>query len=331
LLEQRASKIAGKGSKIHKLLGIVSLRIFSSGIDFAINCDINSVIDEILQKEDVGSLLQIKAEEIAEIKQLAFLILSNLISNLSFMMAIIGVNKYSRICPVVEQQFVDYQLHMRGVPDLILEFPEEKAAIVVEWKTSRETPLDYEKAQTICYALMEATRLGYRTKDKAIKAILGELQERNGISVINNVKILPAIIRPTTRGRIHPHPLTASDPLQMKENYLKFKKLVYDVCLLAEHLTLLTADVRTFVYSDENLEKECSRLLRFGDQGVQASIFRIKPKQIFREHLKNVIVFHASQGMVNHSVPTIMIMDLVSSISVEGLERKPNLIEPCGP
>jgi len=281
LREQRVSRISGKGSKVHKLLGIISLRAFSRGINSVLNSDPQALIDEVLQEEYYLNVLELRRGERSEITSIASRLMSNLITNLPLMLSIINVDCNSKVFPIVEQQFVDYHLHMRGVPDLILEFPNEKAAIVIEWKTSRETPLNHEKAQTICYALMEATRLGYRSKDKVIRAIIGEMQEKNGVPTITGVKILPVIIRPSQRGRIEPHPSMTPKPDEIRERYRRFKKLVSDVCLMAEHLTLLTADIRMFAPNEGDVERLCSRVLRFNDREVKASIFRIKPRQIF--------------------------------------------------
>jgi len=283
--EQRVSRIAGKGSTIHKLLGILSLRLFSQGITYVLSQahNVQTMIEEMLQVDDFRQLLQILKSEINDTVLLASSLMLNLLSNLPRMLAIIGVDHSSKVFPIVEQQFIDYTLHMRGVPDLILEFPKEKAALVIEWKTTRETPSKHEEAQVICYALMEAVRLGYNTKEKAINAIIGELSRNGTYNTfrVNNVKVLPAIIRPVQRGQIKPHPLMFTGSNELEREYDSFKKLIYDVCLIAEHLTLLTTNIRAFSPIDRDFEGICTKMLTFNDREVQASIFRIKPSQIY--------------------------------------------------
>jgi len=283
LPEQRVSRIAGKGSIIHKLLGVVSLRLFSQGIHYALTqgSNIRPFIEEVLQDDDLYQTIQIPRGEMNTTISLSSQLIMNLLTNLPRMLASINSSCDSKIIPIVEQQFVDYTLHMRGVPDLILEFPEQQSALVIEWKTTSGSPADYEKAQTICYALMEAVRLGYRTKEKAVSAITGRLLSEGTSLRITNLKVLPVIIRPSQRGRIEPHPLMFSEPNTLEKEYNKFKKLVYDVCLMAEHLTLLAANIRDFsTVAEEEYEASCTEKLSFADGEVQASIFRIKPRQI---------------------------------------------------
>jgi hypothetical protein len=283
MLDQRVSRIAGKGSTVHKLLGIISLRLFSQGIHYALTQvnNIRTFIEEILQDDDLRQVLQVPKDEIDATIILSSQLMMNLLSNLSRMLTSININPDSKVNPIVEQQFIDYTLHMRGVPDLILEFPEEQSALVIEWKTTRDTPMNHEKAQVVCYALMEAVRLGYRTKDRAINAVMGELSLGDASPRIINLKVLPAIIRPTQEGRIEPHPIMVAEPSNLKEKYDKFKKLIYDVCLMAEHLTLLTANIRDFSSMPISYYQAlCTKKLSFANEEVQASIFRIKPKQI---------------------------------------------------
>jgi len=281
--EQRVSRIAGKGSTIHRLLGITSLKLFSQGIPYALTqlSNIRAFIEEMLKDDDLHQVLQIPRDEMDATITLSSQLMMNLLLNLPRMLTLINVSYDSKVIPVVEQQFVDYTLHMRGVPDLILEFPEERSALVIEWKTTHETPTDHEKAQVICYALMEAVRLGYRTKQNAIRAVMGELLSGDTSSRIVNLKVLPVIVRPTLRGQIKPHPIMFAKPNRLEEEYNKFKKLIYDVCLMAEHLTLLTANVQDFSsITKEMYETLCTRKLSFADREVQASIFRIKPRQV---------------------------------------------------
>jgi hypothetical protein len=73
-----------------------------------------------------------------------------------------------------ELQLFDYKMHVRGVPDLVVEEPAKRRAVVVEWKTSLgveggATPSPDEIAQGYVYSIMVAHRLGFKDGAKAVE------------------------------------------------------------------------------------------------------------------------------------------------------------------
>lgn len=223
-------KASGKGDDIHKILGLTSLRLFT---DFNYT-NIESIVRAASNKLNRYSLLQDRNEE--QNIQTASKLLSNLINKLSWFEDILGI-KVRDTYPIVEQQLIDYDLRMRGIPDLILEHKEEKKAIVIDWKTNKETPNCYESAQVICYALLEAKRLGYK-KEEAIRSICGELKENK----ITSINILPIIIRPDERLALKPHPIFSDKSGEIRDRYEKFERLIRNVIIMAEHLTTLISN-----------------------------------------------------------------------------------------
>jgi hypothetical protein len=221
-------RASGKGDDIHKILGLASLRLFTD-FDYA---NIGFIVRSASNELKRYSLLQDINEE--QNIQTASKLLSNLINKLSLFEDILEI-KVRDTYPIVEQQLIDYDLRMRGIPDLILEHKKEEKAIVIDWKTNRETPNDYESAQVICYALLEAKRLGYEKED-AIRSICGELKENR----ITSINILPIIIRPDEKLALKPHPIFSSD--EIRERYEKFERFIRNVIIMAEHLTVLISN-----------------------------------------------------------------------------------------
>lgn len=270
-------RISGKGDIVHKVLGMASLKIFMRSKipdkDF-----IRKSVDEAVKMLQSSRLIA-SDKDINNVKNQASTMLLNLCRELPRL----GSNSLELrnpwdCVPIVEQQFIDYTLHMRGTPDLILEYPYEKKAIVVEWKTSSETPTKHEEAQVLAYALLEAVRLGYYVNNKGdiIKAVVGRLDSNK----VKDFKVLPIIIRPTQGKLLKPHPVLLSlagvSDDKLKEAFIKFKSLAYDVLLSAEHLTLLLVDQRDFGVP---IEETTARIPIKGETR-EVNLVRHKPRQL---------------------------------------------------
>lgn len=255
-------RAAGEGSDIHKILGLTIMYLFEDQLSRRIEeCSSNAIVR--LQQHN---LIQERGE-----RTIVEMLLRNFLNNLERFLNIIGSNIYN-IEPIVEQNLISYALHMRGTPDLILEDRDNKMAIVVDWKTSRETPSHYEDSQIICYALIEAERLGYSVKDECISAVSGSYN--NG--QITDVKVLPVIIRPTTSElvRLGPHPVLRNN---INDNmYQEFIKQIYDVCIEAEHLTLLKTNQRRLGYNEHET------LVYIPSFQRNVNILRLTPHQLTR-------------------------------------------------
>jgi len=220
--------VSGKGSDIHRVVGLALLDYISDGMPEPIESKLEEYVNKAL--DDL------------------------------------------KLFPVVEQQFVDYDLHIRGAPDAILEDKKSKKAIVIEWKTSGVTPWNYEKVQVLTYALLEAIRLGYDDLRDAINAILGKLQMKGKRYVVKDFKILPVIIRPAGSGELYPHPALAPQE-KIKERYKEIEEYLHKIPIMAEHLTVLLTDIRRLT----GRELEEFKIPHPAKKGVKANVLTLMP------------------------------------------------------
>jgi len=227
-------RTCGKGDDIHKILGLASLRLFADNWEGA---NIEVIIEEASDELRRYSIIRDEAT-LEKNKTEARKLMDNLLQKIRWFEEITSM-KVSEAIPIVEQQLVDYDLRIRGIPDLILESRDEQKAIVIDWKTSRETPKKYEDAQVVCYALLEARRLSC-TIDEAVGKITGQLEGGK----ITSVDILPVIIRANPSLSLKPHPVF-SKPEELQKKYKEFVKLVKNTVLMAQHLTLLLCNQET--------------------------------------------------------------------------------------
>ena len=273
-----ADRIAGKGNDVHKIMGVAALRFFGGKLAP------DSVVDLV---DDVATELggQLRQPDTDIVKNISKTLFTNLLSELPRMVEITGMDPDSMF-PVVEQQFMDYQLHMRGTPDLILEDSKNRRAIVVDWKTDSETPAQHENAQVIAYSLMEGRRLGM-SKKEAVEAVLGHpvmegpsLDASKRMSSIEEVRILPAIVRPTIRAvGLRPHPVMFAKAEELEGRFEDFRNLTYDVCVEAQHLSLLLTDQwqLTGVRPDDTKVE-----MTFQGNQQKINVLRYSPRQLGR-------------------------------------------------
>ena len=274
--EAVSTRISGKGRDVHKVLGLASLHIFRDKIlppqSIRLDESINYAAT-ILRRVNSSTHLDNESLNIARV------MLQNLITNIPRFLQILDANNEPFI-PIVEQQLADYEVHIRGVPDLILENREQRKAIVVEWKTSRETPAHWEEAQVLAYSLLAARRLGFETKE-AIEAILGRL---NSSEIFEDVHVLPVIIRPTTTERaiIKPHPaLSGLTGIALREYIQEFRRLLYNVVVEAEHLTLLNTNISSLTSVEESNQAR-RRCVAVTQDGHEVFSLRYTPRQLPR-------------------------------------------------
>jgi len=279
--EAVSTRISGKGRDVHRVLGLASLYIFKDKIlppeTFKLEESMNYAVSIL---GEINSSIQQDSETL----DIARVMLQNLITHIPRFLQILDANNEPFI-PIVEQQLADYEVHIRGVPDLILENREQRKAIVVEWKTSRETPTHWEEAQVLAYSLLAARRLGFETKE-AIKAIIGKL---NSSEVFEDVHILPVIIRPTTTERaiIKPHPaLSGLTGRDLREYIQTFRRLLYNVVVEAEHLTLLNTNISSLTSIEESKQAR-RRCIAITQNGHQVFSLRYTPRQLPRGRPEN--------------------------------------------
>jgi hypothetical protein len=140
-----------------------------------------------------------------------------------------------------ELQLFDYKMHVRGVPDLVVEEPAKRRAVVVEWKTSLgmeggATPSPDEIAQGYVYSIMVAHRLGFK----------------DGAKAVEKCDVFPVVIR--DKGRKNPYSISRCFKTA-NSTRLSEEKILKEIKLAATHLILSMLNLKK-VDSSWDREKE---------------------------------------------------------------------------
>jgi hypothetical protein len=268
--------LPGKGVVIHKVLGILSPIVFEEYIKQGKPLRFGTLKDlvnkalillnwlgdsSISHSDDVHNVIEIIQK---------FNIILNDLKNRSF----IDSDMLDSCRAVVENYMIDFDLHIAGTPDLIIECLKPRPrAIVIEWKTQGTTPQEWEKVQVYTYALLVARRLGYGFR----RGLTTGVDFENLISSIANerlddVAVIPLIIRPSGAYSDHPaYPVSAVKPLRVSELKERLKKII----VAAAHLTLLRTDYVGIVGSNyEILKERCDIKIR----DYRGSLLRWTPR-----------------------------------------------------
>ena len=266
-----SSSYPGKGLFVHKLLALASIEVFGNNqVPQNVEKFFHDLADELTGGQNYPQYSSNKNENQKnqyenEIKTAIELFVS-LLRVKPLLFSIVGLHQ-DDVRPVVEQQIFDYDVHMLGVPDLVLEDMRSKKAIVVEWKTYAQdgdlSVSGYEKAQVVAYAMLEARRLGYEIYTSGnndvqlLDAISGKLTD-NGIK---DIRVLPAIIRPqllqNPRLKILPHPVFSSSK-DVASAYKTFRALMGEILVAARYLTYLVTSFYTYGYDKKTSFEECN-------------------------------------------------------------------------
>lgn len=257
---------SGKGKSIHKILALASIELFpGKPNEIQLKDTIKRVINE---NENQFSHDKEFSENKDALAEQAFFLLNTLISNLDLICKKLDVKK-EELFPIVEQQIMDYDLHIRGIPDLILESQSKKRAIVVEWKTYGESEMQYEEAQAIAYSLLEASRLGISDPRQAI---IGVPKGNTGV-----VDVIPVVIKANIHSQLGPHPFIRED--YSIESLREYTYLVDDVMLEAEHLTTLLANANSFIQGKTNI---CDIKKTWNGKELKVNVLRLTPGQLWK-------------------------------------------------
>jgi hypothetical protein len=140
-----------------------------------------------------------------------------------------------------ELQLFDYKMHVRGIPDLVVEEPAKRRAVVVEWKTSLgmeggATPSPDEIAQGYVYSIMVAHRLGFK----------------DGAKAVEECAVFPVVIR--DKGRKNPYSISRCFKTA-NSTRLSEEKILKEIKLAATHLILSMLNLKK-VDSSWDREKE---------------------------------------------------------------------------
>ncbi len=257
---------SGKGKPTHKILAYAALKLFPGNpSEEEIKDAIEKSIDEnmeILERDRAF----INDKE--NVKNTTLFLMKSLVSSLDKICELLGVSK-NELSPIVEQQFMDYGLHIRGIPDLILESKEKKKAAVIEWKTYGSPEMRYEEAQVVAYSLLEASRLD---RPDPRKAVQGTLEKDS-----HSIDVLPVVIKATLKSKLGPHPFLSGD--FSEESYRDFSYLMDDVTLEAEHLTSLLANTSYFVNGKTEI---CNVTKTWGNKEYKVNLLRLTPNQFWK-------------------------------------------------
>jgi len=129
-----------------------------------------------------------------------------------------------------ELELFDYKMHVRGIPDLVVEEPARRRAVVVEWKTSLGVeggarPSPDEIAQSYVYSVMIAHRLGLI----------------DGAKAVEECAVFPVVIR--DKGNINPYSISRCFTTA-KSTRLSEEKILKEIKLAATHLILSMLDLK---------------------------------------------------------------------------------------
>ena len=247
--------IPGKGSDAHKVLALATLELAKHMRSR--NKDIPPKMEDVLKitiEKTEGYIDEITKETYNNL----LLVLNNfakLYKNIFTTM-----NLSNNIKFYVELQLLDYETHIWGTPDVIIEDPDTKKAVVIDWKTTGDTPNQREKYQLYAYAILEALRLGYKPSE-----VFTAIAPDN----LDQTKIYYAIIRPNGIYSDHPlMPLSASHK-QSKVDIGELRKRLRHVVDIAIYMASLLVDFGTLCcggglkYYD--LQEQCKVRLGSGE------------------------------------------------------------------
>jgi hypothetical protein len=168
-----------------------------------------------------------------------------------------------------ELQLYDYKIHIRGIADLVVEDPESKRGVVIEWKTSRgaedgATPRLDELAQAYIYAVLVAHRLGYPDGTKAVL----------------ECNVFPVIIR--DRGRINPYSVSHCYPTANRVFDEKNEENLFNqIKFAATHLILSILDLRKV---DNSWDRDKERKICGVKEGDKVVVkYKRAPKILFED------------------------------------------------
>jgi hypothetical protein len=245
-----SGNLPGKGSNVHKLLSIASIEYLNAWKQGVTGPDVlNEVVSDSLS--ELEGLVQANDEQQRkEIFDKAQKMLHNLLMLLPDALRSLEIQPkdYGDLRFYAENEMIDYRLHIWGVPDLIIEHPKLKKAIIVEWKSDERYPTEVEKHQSYIYAMLEAIRLGHgETFNDLIEAIAP--------SDVRNTKVLPIIIRPNAAYSDHPLFPVGIRESSSKELHEKVRERIEKIIVTAAHLTILLMDTDTLLYGPRSRSK----------------------------------------------------------------------------
>jgi len=267
--------LPGKGIAIHKILALAAPTIFEDYIRKSIwsNIEFIEYVNyalEIVKSYDYSS--ETSDSDNREILYKAITMLQNFVQVLRLAAQRLYLS-FEKCRAIPENYFVDFDLHISGVPDLIIECDSSRPrALVIEWKTYGESPHEWEKVQAYTYALLEARRLGYGTL-RGTSIRLADLQtffRAIADDNPNSVAVIPIIIR--SNGFYSNHPAFPSEHVKHVLRVNEIEELLKKIVIAAAHLTLLRSAI------PEYIKDEVSNLCRVKIKGYEGVLHRWTPR-----------------------------------------------------
>jgi len=283
--------VSGKGRIIHRLLAFASQDMF-------LNYELRKIFssrEEVVSESINNAISNLEQEVGDKVRDQAKKLMTRLVAGLNRAISLLNINLNSKLFPIVEQELIDFDDHMYGTPDLILEDLSAKKAVVVEWKTyatESSKVSDVDKAQVVAYSIMEARRLGIMGIKEVFKSIIGvddislikklkkalldlqdsnqphewstKMAELNKIvndirrGIANNLRVLPLIV--STSKSYPPHPFMylyrQTNLLNTAKRIIKLYDTMKRVLIAADHLTLQITNVENLLACSEGLGRD---------------------------------------------------------------------------
>jgi hypothetical protein len=289
VFEVVSESIPGKGRNLHVLLAFTSQDLFSKHtLDSILRDPSRQASNSIILDSINNALKSLGWDGDEGLRSRAFTMMRKLISALSRAREIMGLSSSAKLFPIVEQEFIDFDDHMYGAPDLILEDPDSGKAVIVEWKTYGVEEGGWSNvdiAQVIAYAIMEARRLGLKEFKDVFKAISGvdmdivrevakytdkrltseqikvldsDLIRRalSQDSIRRELKVLPLIVSRSKSFPPHPYMYVNFDINATLNRFARLLRVFRGVVVAAEHLTLQLTNVKELLAEVRGLDSK---------------------------------------------------------------------------
>jgi len=273
--EYYLQSLPGKGVAIHKMLALAAPALFEDYIKNSLAPSIEKLKDYVEYALEAVELLdrtvKVSDSKREEVLNKAFAMLQNFVQTVKLASLRLGV-ELDKCKAIPENYFTDFDLHISGTPDLIIECGYGKPrALVIEWKTYGTSPHPWEKVQVYTYALLEAHRLGYGVW-RGITVTLRELSELFRAVTDGNpasVAVVPVIIRDS--GFYGNHPAFPSERAQVLSPS-EVEELLKKIVVAAAHLTMLRSAI------PEHFRNEVNEKCRARIKGYEGVLYRWTPR-----------------------------------------------------
>jgi hypothetical protein len=247
-LAASTSVFPGKGQSVHQILAVAVPRLF---VDFIITREFDKALGAV-ESYVSNAYNELREARVPPLEEEARTTRGDAVISSAVKMARVFVQfmrqldakqvlDVSEARVRAELQLFDYKMHVRGVPDLVVEEPAKRRAVVVEWKTSLgveggATPSPDEIAQGYVYSIMVAHRLGFK----------------DGAKAVEECAVFPVVIR--DKGRKNPYSISRCFKTA-NSTRLSEEKILKEIKLAATHLILSMLNLKK-VDSSWDREKE---------------------------------------------------------------------------